>query len=127
MFSAINFDLVSVTVPCLAWVTYYDSMTMTILTPLIASAAIVVCTFLGNLCGMVQNPKSTSIALILKLIFICFPGCSAAPLKLFVCKEIFGDMYITADYRLKCVGEDYASYSNVAVFGILVPRCYSIY
>jgi len=120
IFSVINFDVVTVAVPCMTWITFYDQMTMTIFMPIIMSIAIIIGCYAGKQCNLVDDPKSQATALILKLIFICFPGCSAAPLKLFVCREIFGKMYITADYRLECVGDDYVYYTNIALFGIIV-------
>jgi len=58
--------------------------------------------------GKIDSARKMATRLILKLIFLCFPSCSAAALKPFVCQEIAGAWYITADYRLECSGPKYA-------------------
>ena len=58
--------------------------------------------------------------MILKLIFVAFPSAAAAPLKLFVCADVHGTSYLTADYRITCAGEEYEQYCALAFVGIAV-------
>jgi len=120
MFGLVNLDIVSVAMPCMEWVTYYNSMAIILCTPICLSILVVASTYLLSFSGWLDDWKTTSISLILKLIFISFPAASAAPLKLFVCTEVYGVNYIAADYRLICSGEEYEYYMYLAIAGILI-------
>ena len=95
--------------------TYYQSMTAQLAFPILTSIIIII----G--CRMFSSDwETSSLSLVLKLIFLCFPACSAATLKIFVCREIHGVMYVAADYRLTCSGDEYAFYAKIASLGFLI-------
>ena len=47
-----------------------------------------------------EESETFWITLMVKVLFLAFPGCSAASMQIFLCREINGVAYLSHDYRL---------------------------
>lgn len=98
----VNLNLVAVAMPCMESFTFYHEMTLQLVAPIAVVVFTTSACYLGGICCLLDDWQSSAIDIFLKVIFLCYPGCSAAALKPFVpSSEIEGKRYLVADYRLE--------------------------
>jgi len=120
-FAVINFDVISAAGPCTDNITYYNQLTFILAMPVLLILVIIGLAISAQVIRVIENWKTVSIRLGLMLIFLVYPACSAAVIKMLVpCREISGVKYITADYRLVCGGDEYWYYVYMAYAGLVV-------
>ena len=120
----INLDIISVGLPCMDSIYFFGSFPDILITSLTLPIVFAVLAFVIShalyLCGWVRDWYTTALSITLKLIFLCYPGCSAMAVKMFISDEIDGSRYLVADYRLAFGDEKWNAYSIAGIVGILV-------
>lgn len=121
-FSFLNFDMISITTPCVSMILYvptlrtshfdadccsvcrYHKVVITLALPLFVMLIICLVVAVLYCLGRLSREQATTtvVKFGLTVIFLCFPLCVATSLQVFVCQEIDGVYYTSFDYRLEC-------------------------
>ena len=119
----LNIGGIGLPLQCLGVGTYVQQLAVTMLTPLVIAAAIIVGFVLRSCYRSEGTGEGLMAALpgLLSLTFLVFPMVSSAAFRAFSC-ESFGDghTFLRADYSLECDTTEHTIAKNLAYLGLLM-------
>ena len=122
-----NVDFVRWTsLECVHEMAYHNKLLAMTIIPLVALGILAFVFFLLNSRILLKNSEITDRKrfkrqlwkVVCFLMFLIYPGVSSVVLRYFVCKEVEGEFFLVADFRLKCFQSTwwkYFAWSNLMV------------